>query len=332
MADGEIDEARQEALPEYTTGTDTSELDFSEPEDTDSTFGRAMHQLRDEVRDLRQLHPASVTIQLLPGAAGRGVQHVASGLKHSFEGLVTDYKDADRTERVKSAASAVGFVTVTAVDRTRRAFVYVPIIATEVYENTGSSVKAAVAGTLACYIINFLVGEGTQQGIKHHPRATKAVAESFPSVVSFFDNAIPGLEKTPKDPNQSLLSRVKSRIGEHVPRGGFAFSQGVSAYVGTNSIKGRSQREIRWSNILANNDMSGYVFPLIMLGTKGVEEIGKRGHPELAQDISEWISNSANWQKVAAALILYSLASNHYKNKQSREEDENSDENYISTL
>ncbi len=90
---------------------------------------------------------------------------------------------------------------------------------------------------------------------------------------------------------------------------------GTTAFVGTATLNGYSQRETSKVNLLASAD-GGVVGALVGFGaSKTVMELANHGHLELANDIQNTVGDSRLWLGLAAISMGAEFISSRKKRK-----------------
>lgn len=303
------------------------------PPDTPGPEAELLH-LDTTYREYLAMHPSSVYAQHMATRIGR---FLATGKQ--------EIKDSDN--KWLDGGLAASTVATQAADRFRVFLLYVPTLAVEAFRETEVEAVAGLVAGLGFIAWSGAVGEVLTQSSARFPKTADSFRENFPVTVDLFTDALPGIEikkptgavaeesdaDEPRNGDEfesetledSSKSRAKRMLGAaktagdtiltNLRRSFVGMSIGSTAYVATSYINGSDKSEMRRENVKTTLLGGGLVFAIGYGVAKRITQLEARGDYESALNLYNWVSNEANWYKVAAASVGYELISNHFRKK-----------------
>lgn len=246
--------------------------------------------------------------------------------KGVLRGAVEDVRSGEtRLEKAKIATLGAVALGVQAADRIRYGVVLTAGVAMDLLERTGMSdqeriTTAAVGAAAVNFAWNGAVGETFRQGIKRYPKTVEGFTRGYPSFVRLFGESLPGLkqgtEPEPQHKKQlNIFKRTLKRLPFHASRGGAGLSLGPTAFVATASTQERPDAEIRDLNIGVSKDTASFVGGIVLGAGSAITALYRNGHPELAMDIQNTVSDSKFLWSVSGLMVLGTYLDNRRKDK-----------------
>ncbi len=228
-----------------------------------------------------------------------------------FESIKRDIVESPKKSRTILLGSlALG---TQVVDRARLGIVLVPHLAVATMEHTQNSILTGLVTGASLFAWNAIVGESFGRGLQKFPKTTKAFANKFPTFNESLTDALPGIETNIEDRKVDGSIRDKFRL--HRRRAQAVMGIGTTAFVGTATLNGYTQRETSKVNLIASAD-GGAVGALVGFGaSKAVMELANHGHLELANDIQNTVGDSRLWLGLAAVSMGAEFISSRKKRK-----------------
>jgi len=215
-----------------------------------------------------------------------------------------DYRES--SHRTLTVTAGLGMAALQSLDRLRASIILVPTLAVNVLEVTQSPTQAALAGGAAFGAWCLAVGGATTEGLAQYPTAVATFGREFPSAVDFFEDSLPGLNKSTKE--RSRVGKVVHEAKTRLHRSTSVIGIGTSAYVSTAAAQGRSRSAIHALNANASLD-GGLLAGAVVYGVgEGIQKLAGP-HPELALQIQDKASNIYTWYAVAGLSMAAQFAS-----------------------
>ena len=277
----------------------------------------------EEAIDLEELGRFTRISQKL-GRAAVGTKNWAKTLPSRTanvgRGLGKDIKESGN--RLKTGASVVATIGSQAVDRARVSLVLIPEWTLDVYKHTHSAPETGLAAAALTFVWTEFVGETLNQGLSELPHTVEGFQESFPGVVDFFDDSLPGsdLERDKEErAEMGVVKRAGKTFTTHLKRGSAVAGIGTTAYVGTAHGRNKSRSNVSKLTAVSAADGGAFVGGVVGGAAAVVNQIGT-SHPNIALDIEKFLSNPELWYAVAGASVVSQVAVNVKKRIAQRKE------------